>query len=120
MLFFFSYRVSRHDSTNFSPFYLVYGRNARLPVDINIKGEEKGEKDAMGCHQRGEEKCIVAEVRYKEKGLEDSLYVQTQAMIDIRKKALENIEEAQTRKKDTTMQSIQKTSHATRLELWCL
>ena len=80
----FSYRVSRHDSTKFSPFYLVYGRNARLPVDINIKGEEKGEKDAMGCHQRGEEKCIVAEVGYREEGLEDSLYVRTQAMIDIR------------------------------------
>ena len=74
----------------------------------------------MGCQQRGEEKCIVAEVGYREEGLEDSLYVRTQVMIDIWKKALENIEEAQTRPKNTMMQSNQKTSHAIRLELWCL
>ena len=98
-MLFFSYRVSRHDCTKFSPFYLVYGRNARLPVDINLKGEENGEEDVMGCHQREKEKFIVAEVGDKEEGLEESLYVRTQAMIDIRKKALENIEVAQTRQK---------------------
>ena len=26
----FSYRISRQDSTKYSPFYLVYGRNATL------------------------------------------------------------------------------------------
>ena len=51
----------------------------------------------MSSKRRG--KCIVAEVGYREEGLEDSLYVRTQVMIDIRKKALENIEEAQTRQK---------------------
>ena len=51
----------------------------------------------MSSKRRG--KCIVAEVGYREEGLEDSLYVRTQAMIDIRKKALENIEEAKTRQK---------------------
>lgn len=50
----FSYRVSRHDSTKFSPFYLVYGRNARLPIDFNLKGEEIGDEEEEGCHEREE------------------------------------------------------------------
>ena len=33
----FSYRVSVQDSTKQTPFYLVYGRQARLPVDLQIK-----------------------------------------------------------------------------------
>ena len=49
--------------------------------------------------QGGEGKCIVAEVGYREEGMEDSLYVRMQAMIDVRKKALENIDKAQTRQK---------------------
>ena len=53
----------------------------------------------LGCHQREKEKCIVADVGDKKEGLEDSLYVRMQVMIDIRKKALENIKVAQTRKK---------------------
>ena len=36
----FSYRVSKQDSTKFSPFFLMYGRNARLPVDFNVKQNE--------------------------------------------------------------------------------
>ena len=38
----FSYRVSCQDSTKHSPFFLVYGRQPRLPVELNllITGEE--------------------------------------------------------------------------------
>ncbi len=39
----FSYRVSCQDSTKYSPFFLVYGRQARLPVQFNKKLKEKGE-----------------------------------------------------------------------------
>ena len=35
----FSYRVSRQDSTKASPFYLVYGRQARLPIELNMNPE---------------------------------------------------------------------------------
>ena len=41
----FSYRVSVHDSTKYSPFFLVYGRNAKLPVEFNIKSPEDGEME---------------------------------------------------------------------------
>ena len=36
----FSYRVSRQDSTKTSSFYLVYGRQAKLPIELSIKPEE--------------------------------------------------------------------------------
>ena len=39
----FSYRVSRHDSTRYSPFFLVYGKNARLPVDFNMMPKKVSE-----------------------------------------------------------------------------
>ena len=31
----FAYRTSRQASTKYTPFYLMYGREARLPIDIN-------------------------------------------------------------------------------------
>lgn len=36
----FSYRVSRQDNTKFSPFFLMYGRNARLPIELKRDGAD--------------------------------------------------------------------------------
>lgn len=44
----FSYRISKQSSTKFSPFYLMYGRNARLPVEfkkLNVEGESNENSD---------------------------------------------------------------------------
>ena len=50
----FSYRVSVHDSTKYSPFFLVYGRNAKLPVEFNIKSPEDGEMENHDVSTDGE------------------------------------------------------------------
>ena len=41
----FSYRVSRQDSIKYSPFYLMYGRNAILSVEFNMAEEHKNESE---------------------------------------------------------------------------
>ena len=77
----FSYRVSRQDSTKASPFYLVYGRQARLPIELNIKPEE-GEPAA--------EPSTSSDLKFDE-------YISD--MMKIRRRALENIQAAQERQK---------------------
>ena len=34
----FCYRASKNDSTKFSPFFLMYGREPRLPIEMKIEG----------------------------------------------------------------------------------
>ncbi len=77
----FSYRVSRQDSTKVSPFYLVYGRQAKLPIEFNLKTD----KDEVV-----EEPNTPHDLKFEE-------YVSK--MITIRKRALENIQAAQERQK---------------------
>ena len=36
----FAYRTSKHSTTKLEPFYLVYGRNARLPLDDDHANED--------------------------------------------------------------------------------
>ena len=76
----FSYRVLRQDSTKISPFLLVYGRQAKLPVELTLKdaqNEEEGTDDNEGM----------------------DLDKYTRAMVAVRKEALKNIEADQERQK---------------------
>ena len=36
----FAYRTKKHATTGFTPFYLMYGRQATLPIDLKIPGKE--------------------------------------------------------------------------------
>ena len=76
----FSYRVSRQDSTKMSPFYLVYGRQARIPVEVAM-------------HPTDQEADEVVET--EEVNLDEHIT----RMVGVRKKALENIANAQKRQK---------------------
>ena len=72
----FSYRVSGQDSTKMSPFYLVYGRQASLPVEVAM-------------HPTDQEADEVVET--EEVNLDEHIT----RMVGVRKKALENIANAQ-------------------------
>ena len=37
-----AYRHTKHESTGFSPFYLMYGRHASMPLDIIVGAPSKG------------------------------------------------------------------------------
>lgn len=86
----FSYRVSRQDSTKQSPFVLVYGRQARLPIEFDLGPQEEmegGENEgatAMDTEDNEENLTFEASVSH---------------MIEIRRKSLENIQVAQERQK---------------------
>ena len=80
----FSYRVSPQDSTKVSPFSLVYGRQARLPVELQDLPFE-GEEDPL--------------IEPSQVEPDFSLDERTERMIRIRKEALENIAKAQSRQK---------------------
>src|ERR1043165_479849 len=40
----FAYRTKKHKTTGFTPFYLMYGRQATLPLDLKIPGNENEKK----------------------------------------------------------------------------
>ena len=50
----FSYRTSKHDSTGFTPFMMMYGREARLPVDMATA-------HSTPCEEFGNTDTILAE-----------------------------------------------------------
>ena len=76
----FSYRTSRQDSTKMSPFYLVYGRQARLPLEMAVHPG----------NQEPDEGVKTEEVNLDE---------HVAKMVAVRRKALENICNAQERQK---------------------
>ena len=84
----FSYRVSRQDSTKLSPFYLMYGRQARLPIDFNINRPRHADEEE--CENEFPEEAEDMNLEF-----EESL----QTMVAVRQKALDNIHVAQGRQK---------------------
>ena len=40
-----AYQTKKHETTGFSPFYLIYGRQAKLPVELMVETDEIEEKD---------------------------------------------------------------------------
>ena len=45
----FAYNTSRHDSSKYTPFFLMFGRRATLPVDINFCEHSPAEKYQEYC-----------------------------------------------------------------------
>jgi hypothetical protein len=75
----FAYNTSRQESTGFSPFYLLYGREAVLPVDVALGNNpemDNGEDGSSACIRqltselptiRDEVKRRLAQIQYKQK-----------------------------------------------------
>ena len=91
----FSYCVSQQDSTRHSPFYLVYRKNAKLPIEFDSvpTQESKSGKNSDDNHNENFadeiDSCIEAHEREEH----------IARMISVRKKALVNIGIAQERQK---------------------
>jgi transposase InsO family protein len=41
----FAYRTKKHKTTGFTPFYLIYGRQATLPIELKIPGVEETDSE---------------------------------------------------------------------------
>lgn len=91
----FSYRVSKQDSTKYSPFFLVYGRQARLPIEFNLKPNHDSGTENQDLNGNDSEAHDSTNDQCHDLELDDCI----DAMITVRKKALENIGVAQKKQK---------------------
>ena len=48
----FAYNTSRHETTHFIPFEVMFGQCATLPIDVNI--QEQFQNKAPGVHTHDE------------------------------------------------------------------
>lgn len=72
----FAFRTSRQKSTGYSPFFLMYGRQARLPLEIEDKGDDTCEEEVKDAtpildefldHEFQERLAAIENVRMKVK-----------------------------------------------------
>jgi len=69
-----AYRTTKHNTTKFTPFYLVYGRDAKLPMDTpNLEGEhnlitrlEELVENTQATRRRAIEHIEIAQEKQKE------------------------------------------------------
>ena len=78
----FAYNTARQETTKFSPFYLVFGRDPRLPIDVALNlpstFKEIEDIDTRFAEARGMVKQFVAEARRKQKIVYDKKHKQIQ------------------------------------------
>jgi transposase InsO family protein len=96
-----AYRTKKHETTGFAPFYLVNGRQARLPVELMVdsfSSEEKDIKDALlertfqimerldndldKVRLRVNEKQKAQKKRYDEKGISEKLQIGDKVLVE--------------------------------------
>lgn len=72
----FAYRTSRQDSSKYTPFYLMYGRQATLPIDI-LTDQQK-----------------TTPTNSEVQMTDEQIHEKAKQLIELRKKALENVNSA--------------------------
>src|SRR3954465_8022490 len=78
----FAYRTTKHSTTKIEPFFLVYGRSARLPIDEIQTEDENAEKDRLLTlidHVplvRNKAKQQVSQLQTKQKDRHDNIVTQ--------------------------------------------
>src|SRR5204863_2293047 len=81
----FAYRTNKHNTTKRIPFFMVYGREAILPIDENSQNEEISEKESILKRtyeiinlkeMRNEVLDIIEETREKQKKRHDEKIVE--------------------------------------------
>ena len=62
----FSYQTSRQGSTKFTPFYIMYNREARFPIDVCISGRSKVTDDTTvdDAYRHGEKNPLSSERKH--------------------------------------------------------